>query len=154
MEDERKINWLSLFIKIIIVFVFILIIIWLISKIINNNKLSETFKNNINNMEEVATTYFKKIDLPTEEGKSIKLTLEEMIEKEIIVSMNEDSKNTCNVKKSYSKITRNKKDYTIENVAKAVERAKNLHTNNSERWPKELGSHVYLLVDEFFKLLK
>lgn len=114
MEDERKINWLSLFIKIIIVFVFILIIIWLISKIINNNKLSETFKNNINNMEEVATTYFKKIDLPTEEGKSIKLTLEEMIEKEIIVSMNEDSKNTCNVKKSYSKITRNKKDYTIE----------------------------------------
>ena len=46
------------------------------------------------------------------------------------------------------------KDYTIENVAKAVERAKNLHTNNSERWPKELGSHVYLLVDEFFKLLK
>lgn len=48
----------------------------------------------------------------------------------------------------------NPKDYTIENVAKAVERAKNLHTNNSERWPKELGSHVYLLVDEFFKLLK
>ena len=77
MEDERKINWLSLFIKIIIVFIFILIIIWLISKIINNNKLSETFKNNINNMEEVATTYFKKIDLPTEEGKSIKLTLED-----------------------------------------------------------------------------
>ena len=32
-----------------------------------------------------------------------------MIEKEIIVSMNEDSKNTCNVKKRYSKITRNKK---------------------------------------------
>ena len=49
MEDERRINWLSLFIKIVIIFIFALIIIWLVSKIINKNKLSETFNNNINN---------------------------------------------------------------------------------------------------------
>ena len=33
MDEERKINWLGLFIKIIIVFIFLLIIIWLVSKI-------------------------------------------------------------------------------------------------------------------------
>ena len=54
MEDERRINWLSLFIKIVIIFIFALIIIWLVSKIINKNKLSETFNNNINNMEKVS----------------------------------------------------------------------------------------------------
>lgn len=113
MEDERKINWLSLFIKIIIIFVFLLIIIWLVSKLVGN-KLSDTFKNNINNMEEVAVTYFKEIDLPQEKGKSIKLTLEEMIEKKLIISINENEEKTCDVKKSYSKITRNKKDYEIE----------------------------------------
>ena len=56
MEDERQINWLSLFIKIIIIFIFAIILIWLVSKIINSSKPSETFKNNINNMEEVAVS--------------------------------------------------------------------------------------------------
>ena len=37
MEDEKKINWLSLFIKIVIAFAFILIIVWLVSKLINRN---------------------------------------------------------------------------------------------------------------------
>ena len=89
------------------------ILIWLVSKIINSSKPTETFKNNINNMEEVAVSYFKEIDLPQKKGKSTKITLEEMIEKKLIVSINENKKSTCDVKKSYSKITRNKKDYNI-----------------------------------------
>ncbi len=44
-------------------------------------------------------------------------------------------------------------DYNVENVSFAVERAKALHTNPIERWPQELGSHVYKLVSEFFELL-
>lgn len=47
----------------------------------------------------------------------------------------------------------NAKDYNIENVSLAMERAKSLHTNPSERWPQELGSHVYKLVSKFFELL-
>ena len=47
MDEERKINWLGLFIKIIIVFIFLLIIIWLVSKIAGSKKLSDTFKKNI-----------------------------------------------------------------------------------------------------------
>ena len=43
-NDERRISWLSLFIKIVIAFAFILIIVWLVSKLINRNKLSDTFK--------------------------------------------------------------------------------------------------------------
>ncbi len=118
MEDERKINWLGLFIKILIVFVFIIIVIWLVSKIVNNNKLSDTFKDNINNMEDVAISYFKEIELPQEKGKSIKVTLEELIEKELIVLVDDNKNNSCDVKKSYSKITRNKKDYKVETTLK------------------------------------
>lgn len=113
MESEKRINWLSLFIKIIIVFIFLLIIIWLISKIINNNKLSETFKNNINNMEKVSIEYFKSIDLPLEKEQSIKITLEELIEKKLIISVNNETENKCNLKDSYSEIKREKDKYIV-----------------------------------------
>ena len=118
MESERRINWLSLFIKIVIIFIFALIIIWLISKIVGNNKLSETFTNNINNMEKVSVEYFKTIDLPLEKGKSIKITLEELIEKELIVSAGNNSDNTCDTKESYSKITREKDNYVVTTTLK------------------------------------
>lgn len=114
MEEDRRINWLSLFIKIIIVFIFALIIIWLVSKIMGRNKLSETFTNNINNMEKVSIDYFKGIDLPLDKGKSIKITLEELIEKELIVSVNKDGEKVCDTKESYSKITREKDGYIVE----------------------------------------
>lgn len=118
MESERRINWLSLFIKIVIVFIFALIIIWLISKIVSNNKTSETFTNNINNMEKVSIEYFKTIDLPLEKGQSVKITLGELIEKELIVSIGSDSENTCDTNKSYSKITREKNNYLVETTLK------------------------------------
>lgn len=118
MEDEKRINWLSLFIKIVIVFIFILIIIWLVSKIVGNNKLSETFKNNINNMEKVSIDYFKTIDLPLEKGESVKITLKELIDKKLIVSTNNDSDSTCDTKKSYSQITREKNKYIVETTLK------------------------------------
>ena len=118
MEEERRINWLGLFIKIIIIFIFTLIIIWLVSKIIGNNKPSQTFTNNINNMEKVAIEYFKTIDLPLEKGKSIKVTLEDLIEKELIVSVNSNSDNLCDTDDSYSKITREKNKYVVTTVLK------------------------------------
>lgn len=113
MEEERRINWLSLFIKIIIIFIFVLIIIWLISKITAKTRLSDTFKNNIGNMETVATNYFKDVDLPLEKDKSLKITLGEMIEKELIVSLNGKNEATCDTKKSFSKITRKKNNYLL-----------------------------------------
>ena len=70
--EERKINWLSLFIKAVIIFIFIIIVIWLITKIINKNKLSENFISNINSVQEKSKEYFKTIDLPLEKGKNIK----------------------------------------------------------------------------------
>ena len=118
MENEKRINWLSLFIKIIIVFIFALIIIWLVSKIINNNKLSDTFKNNINNMEKVSVDYFKTIDLLLEKGQSIKITLEELIEKELIISINNENENKCKLKDSYSEITREKDKYIVKTTLK------------------------------------
>lgn len=118
MENEKRINWLSLFIKIVIVFIFVLIVIWLVTKIINNNKLSGTLKNNINNMEKVSIDYFKTIDLPIEKGQSLKITLEELIEKKLMVSANEETENKCDLKGSYSEIKREKDKYVVKTILK------------------------------------
>lgn len=118
MENEKKINWLSLFIKIIIIFIFIIIVIWLISKIINRNKLSENFINNINNIQKVSVEYFKKVELPLDKGKSIKITLGELIEKDLSHIERKYLKNNCDLDNSYSKITREEDDYTVETMLK------------------------------------
>ena len=118
MEKERRINWLSLFIKIIIIFIFILIIIWLVSKIMGKTRLSDTFKNNISNMETVATSYYKSVDLPLEKGKSLKITLGEMIEKGLIVSVKDKKGTSCDTTKSFSKITRKKNNYILATTLK------------------------------------
>ncbi len=118
MEDENRINWLGLFIKIVIIFIFALIIVWLVVKIIGRNKLSDTFKNNINNMESVAVEYFKGEDLPLSKGQSKKITLQEMIDKDLILSINKDNSSVCDTKNSYSKITRQKDKYKLETTLK------------------------------------
>lgn len=118
MEEERKINWLGLFMKIIIIFIFVLIIIWLVSKITTKTKLSDTFKKNINNMETVATNYYKTVDLPQEKGKELKITLGEMIDKGLIVSENDKDVTTCDKTKSFSKITREKNNYVLSTTLK------------------------------------
>ncbi len=50
-----------------------------------------------------------------------------------------------------------KRDYTKEKVEKAVERAKNLDVERSrflgieERWPSDIGSTVYKLLEKIIK---
>ncbi len=43
-------------------------------------------------------------------------------------------------------------DYTCEKVALAVKRAEILHIDKNENYPKNLGSHVYLLINKFIEL--
>ena len=131
MESEKRINWLSLFIKIVIIFIFVLIIVWLIFKIIGNNKLSETFINNINNMEKVSVEYFKTIDLPLKKGKITKITLGELMEKELIVSDKEGTNSTCDTEKSYSQITREKDKYIVKTTLKCGREKDTIKTNFS-----------------------
>lgn len=113
MED-RRINWLSLFIKIIIAFILVLIVIWLVSKFTNKKENDKLFKKNLEAMEKVSIDYFKSIDLPLKNGESTKITLEEMISQNLIVSVKSEDGTTCNGKNSYAKIIRKDKNYLVE----------------------------------------
>ncbi len=43
-------------------------------------------------------------------------------------------------------------DYSIEKVKKAIDRAKDLRGRKKERWPHNLGSTVYILIDKIVEI--
>ena len=61
-EKNYSINWIGLFIKVIIFVVVVLFAIWLITKIIDKNK-GLTFEENNKIFKEASIEYFKKICL-------------------------------------------------------------------------------------------
>ena len=76
MEDKKyEINWLGLFIKVIVFVVAVLLIIWLISKLTLNKGLS--IEKNLKLFSDSSVEYFKK-NLP-EEGETSQVTLNQLI---------------------------------------------------------------------------
>ena len=63
-DMEEDINWGKLFLKVILVFVVILLVIWLISKFVLNNtsngdETSKEFTENLNKMMTAAEKYYE-----------------------------------------------------------------------------------------------
>lgn len=128
MYNENKgFSLISIIVKIIIIVIFILLAIWLISKVVNKTSNS-TFEKNMNVMKEASIEYFKKGNLPEEEGTEKKVTLGDLIKMKYISSF--DKK--CDREKSYSQATLvddyyalrvellcgNKKDYIYTSIDK------------------------------------
>lgn len=114
---DEDINWGSLFLKVIIIFVIILLVIWLFSKFVlksgqNKNKVSD-FDNNLEKMSEVATKYFDDDSKLPKEGESTTLTLKEMKELGLIDTL-KDGKTICSNKSSYAKVTNKEGKYTLK----------------------------------------
>ena len=76
-EDEKKINWISLFIKVTIVVVLIIMFVWLISLLGKRNKNNNTSEN-INLIKEAGEKYFTEERLPELNVLSKKVTLNEL----------------------------------------------------------------------------
>ena len=114
---DEDINWGSLFLKVILIFVIILLVIWLFSKFVlksgqNKNKVSD-FDNNLEKMSEVATKYFDDDSKLPKEGESATLTLKDMKELGLIDTL-KDGKTICSNKSSYAKVTNKEGKYTLK----------------------------------------
>ena len=99
-EEIKKINWLSLFVKVVIFVVFVLLVIWLFIKISDRNE-EKTFEDNMNTLKDASIEFFKNGNLPTEIGENKTVTLEELIKMKYIG----DFDKSCNQQNSYSQAT-------------------------------------------------
>ena len=113
--DERNygINWLGLFIKVIVFVVVVLLAIWLFSKLTLKNK-GLSFEENNKKFQDATVEYFKK-NLP-EEGKSLTVTLNKLIAWDYLDELKNEKGKTCDVKNSKSKIELVEDYYNIKTI--------------------------------------
>ena len=99
-EEIKKINWLSLFVKVVIFVVFVLLVIWLFIKISNRN-VEKTFEENMNTLKSASIEFFKNGNLPIEIGENKTVTLEELIKMKYL----SDFDSSCSRENSYAQAT-------------------------------------------------
>lgn len=112
-EKNYGINWIGLFIKVIVFVIIVLLAIWLISKIALKNK-GLSFEENNQKFIDATVEYFKN-NLP-EEGKTFSVTLNQLISWDYLEKLTDEDGNTCDVKKSNSKIEVIEDYYSIKSV--------------------------------------
>lgn len=116
-EKKYNINWLKILIRLILALLILLLSIKLITIIMTNNKTNKDegpATSSLKVMDEAAQKYFKGENVPDEVGKSIKLSLNEMIEKDLVKEIKDENGKTCDGEKSYVKITRLETEYQIK----------------------------------------
>lgn len=116
-QDNRpSINWVKLFLRVIILFLIIILGMKLISLFLISREESSTKSNlteNLKRMDTFAKTYFQEIEKPSEPGSSVQWTLFELIQDELIKDIKDKDGNNCNYDESFIKITRLDSEYQI-----------------------------------------
>jgi len=114
MEENRYgINWLGLFIKVIVFVVIVLLAIWLISKFTLKNK-GLSFEENNKKFQDATVEYFKK-NLP-DKGNTSTVTLNQLISWDYLEELKNEEGKKCDVRNSKSKIEVVEDYYSIKTI--------------------------------------
>lgn len=114
-NQTYKINWISILIKVLIVIGIVLVIFMLLPKSSDNSNNQQVFIDNLNNMKDAAKDYFKLENLPEKIGGSLKITLGDMEDKNLLVPFKDKNGDECNKSESYAQVTKNSESsYTLK----------------------------------------
>lgn len=114
-EKNPGINWKDLIIKAIFLVVFLLLLVWLFPKVPNMKPFySNVFRENIKYMQDAAESYYTTEKLPKNIGDSAEMTLQEMINKNLILPFVDQDGNECDTYSSYVQVRKNQNDYTLK----------------------------------------
>ena len=123
-EEDRRFSWTNLFIKLIIVIIFILFTVWLLSlstKSITkgmSNSLDvltdNIFSQNVEKMKEVGKSYFTTERLPKQIGEIKTLSLAKMYDENLILEIKDKNGNVCSAKNSYVSVEKLENEYQMK----------------------------------------
>lgn len=119
MEEEKNykmgFNWKNIFIKVALLILIIILIIWLIPNKSNNPLYDKIFNDNIQTMKEAARNYYTIDKLPLNVGETSKLTLQEMLDKHMLLEFRDKNNNFCSTTESYVQVTKTgDKEYVLK----------------------------------------
>ena len=101
-----KINWGSLIIKAILIILFVMLILWLFPVPKLDTFYNRVFSENLKTMKDAAKNYYVGDNIPVSTGDSKTLTLEDMVNKNLIVEFVDKDNNKCSGTNSYATITK------------------------------------------------
>lgn len=104
-KRKLEINWKSLLIKLAILLIVVFIILWIIS-LFKKDDNESNFGKNLGLMRDAAEEYFTGSKLPSDIDDSASITLKEMYNKKLLIEFRDEEGNSCDVNKSYAKITK------------------------------------------------
>lgn len=117
-EDKKySINWLKIFVTVIIGFLVILLSVKLVTLIFKNkeeNESNKTLETNLKVMNDAAKSYFNKDNLPVKVGDSVKVTLKDLIDAGKLSAIKDKDGKECNANDSYIEATRLDTEYQIK----------------------------------------
>ena len=138
-NDKKGFSILDLLVKIIFAALFIFVLIWLFNKKMPNmsSVYSNQFRENIKYMQEAGEAYFTDDKMPVNPGESVRLTLEEMENLNLVLPFVDKDGKACDKKNSYVSITK------LENTD-GYELKTNLVCGKETNYTvKKLGCHTY-----------
>ncbi len=124
----KKIDFQKLFTELAILIFVMMLIIFTLSRIKKQQqKLTETFKENMTSITNTALHYFEEKTLPQNTGDSTSILLEEMINLNLISEIKDEDNNPCNAMDSYILLTKTtKEDYRLKIYLKCPKKEQTL----------------------------
>ena len=114
MERTRGSFIRDLVIKIFLILLFVFLITLLFPMPNLTPFYNRIFNDNVQTMKEAAEDYFTKDRMPQKVGDSSKLTLQQMLDKKLVLPFLDKDGKECDTNKSYVKVTKKKKEYELE----------------------------------------
>ena len=106
MEKEYQVSWLKIVGITVLIAVVIVIICLIYPKKDNTLLTQQTYISNITLMKDAGFEYFTGSNLPQEVGDSERITLDEMLARNLIVDFFDEEGNSCNTTNSYIEATK------------------------------------------------
>ncbi len=114
-EKNSNSNFIrDLLVKLLLIVIFIFLLMKLIPMPNLTAYYDSVFSNNLNSMKDAAKSYYTVERMPSETGKSSKMTLQEMLDQNLLLPFTDKDGNACDTKKSYVKVTKGDTEYELK----------------------------------------
>lgn len=122
-DDEKTFPFKGLLLKVVLVVLFIFVLMMLfptkgyLTNYVDKKLKTEdnsNFNNNLLSMATVASGYYTSSRLPQNTGDKETMTLGDMLNKKMLVTLKDGNGNACSSKKSYVEVTKGEDEYTMK----------------------------------------
>ncbi|MBR3116769.1 MAG: hypothetical protein IKF36_02715 [Bacilli bacterium] len=104
----------DLLVKLLLIVIFIFLLMYLFPMPNLSPFYNSIFNDNVQTMKNAAEDYYTTERMPKEEGKSTKMTLQEMLDKKLVLPFVDKNNEACDAKKSYVEVTKTKDEYELK----------------------------------------